>query len=203
MVKEITKYASADKILSELRKGKEVVDKIGDYVVLPEELERAKLVREAEVFVENYRKENGTKAYLCERLRDGFIGNLISDNNGNSYIQAVRGKPYGTVVAIPTEDDIVLGMSYMDPDDAKFSHPIVGCYIALKRAIDGKENGKVRAEERFIKNKAKKQIEHFEKRSLAFFWPDKYSHSRGTEPVVYPDYDIIHERRAKILGEEK
>lgn len=206
MVKEITKFASADKLLTELRNGNEhlaVGEKIGKYVICKEELEKACLVREAELFVENYRKEHGTKAYLCERLRDGFIGNLVTDINGNSYIQSVRGKPYGTVVAIPTKDDIAIGMSYVDPEDKSFGHPIVGCYLALKRAIENKEAGKTRADERWIKNKAKKQIDHFEKRSLAFFWPDRYSYSRGTEPVKYPDYDIIHERRAKILGENK
>ena len=200
---KITKYASVDKILKELRKGEKVKSKLGDYVVADKELKTAKLIYEAEVFVENYRKEHGTKSYLCERLRDGFIGNLITATNGNSYIQSVRGKPYGTVVSIPTETDIVLGMAYIDPEDQVIGHPIVGCYLALKRALEGKENGKVRAEERYVKNKARKQIEHFEKRSLAFFHPDIFSHSRGSNPVVYPNYDEIHARRAMILGEGK
>ncbi len=170
-----------------------------------ENLEYANLVVTAENYVKDYIAKNGTKGFIAERLRDGFIGELVHADNGASYIQAVRGKPFGTVVAIKTEDDIVLGMSYMDPEDANKSHPIVGLYIALKRAVDGLNAGYKRAEKRYIKSRAHRQIEHFEKRALAFFHPDVYSYSRGQEgkKVVYEDYDIIHKRRAMILGEGK
>lgn len=147
------------------------------------------LLVEAIEFVEKYKKENGDKSFLCERLRDGFIGNLITDMNGNRYIQSTRGKPYGTIVSIKTKDGVSIGATYLDSNDKDY--PIIGCYLALKEAIN---NNTV------LRNKAVKQIEHFKKRSLAFFWPEKYSYSRGTEPVKYEDYDVIHKRREMILG---
>ena len=162
------------------------------------------LVAEATEFVENYHKENGTKGYIAERIRDGFIGNVVYTDEGIPFIQTTRGKPYGTIVSIPNGDDISIGVSYLDEEDKNFDYPIIGLYLALKRAIDRKEKGETRLP-KHIKSKSRKQLEHFEKRSLAFFHPDVYSYSRGIEgkKVVYEDYDIIHERRAKILGEVK
>ncbi len=163
--------------------------------------ETAKSINEAEVFVNNYIKENGTKSFISERLRNGFIGELVHCEDGTSYIQSIRGKPFGTVVAIPTKDNVVLGMSYLDPEDMEKSYPILGLYIALKRALDGAKEDKVGAEKIHIKSKARKQISHFEKRAKAFFHPDVYSYSRGSNPVHYDNYDEIHQRRKLILGE--
>ena len=163
--------------------------------------EYALLIDKAENYVNNFIKTNGTKAFLAERLRDGFIGELVHTNNGTSYIQSVRGRPYGTIVALKTDDDIVVGISYLDPEDMNKGHPIVGQYLALKRAEEGLAAGAIRTNGRYIKARAHKQIEHFEKRALAYFHPEKYSHSRGTDPVVYENFDEIHKRRAMILGE--
>lgn len=198
---EIVKNANF--MIRELRKGKEIHDvKSGKE---QENYEYAQLVVKAEKFVKEYIEKNGTKAFISERLRNGFIGDLVHTEAGTTYIQSVRGKPYGTVVAIKSGDDIVLGMSYMDTEDANKAHPIVGLYIALKRAIDGAKEGKKRAEVKYIKSRAKKQIRHFEKRALAYFHPDVYSYSRGQEgkKVVYENYEEIHRRRAMILGENK
>ena len=104
-------------------------------------------------------------------------------------------------MAIPTKDNVVLGMSYLDPEDMEKSYPILGLYIALKRALDGAKEDKVGAEKIHIKSKARKQISHFEKRAKAFFHPDVYSYSRGSNPVHYDNYDEIHQRRKLILGE--
>ena len=192
-----------DFMLKELRSGRQInnVKNTNEQ----ENLEYAKLVIEAEDFVNDYVSKNGTKSFIAERLRDGFIGELVHADNGTSYIQSVRGKPFGTVVAIKANDDIVIGMSYMDPEDINKAHPIVGLYIALLRAIDGLNCGFKRADKKFIKSRARKQIEHFEKRALAYFHPDVYSYSRGQEgkKVVYENFDEIHRRRAMILGEEK
>lgn len=192
---------SAHSMLKILRSGGEVTNI--QNTKEQENLEYANLVIKAENFVKDYIEKNGTKGFIAERLRNGFIGNLVYTDNGTSYIQSVRGKPYGTVVALKNGEDIVLGMSYVDPEDINKGHPIIGLYIALKRAIDGLKEGKIRAEAKYIKSRSRKQIEHFEKRALAYFHPDKYSHSRGSDPVKYEDYNEIHKRRAMILGEGK
>lgn len=161
----------------------------------------ANYIFDAEKFVNDYIKKNGTKSFISERLRNGFIGELVHCENGTSYIQSIRGKPFGTVVAIPTKDNVVLGMSYLDPEDMEKDYPILGLYIALKRALDGLKENKIGAEKRYIKSKARKQIIHFEKRAKAFFHPDVYSYSRGSNPVHYDNYDEIHQRRKLVLGE--
>ena len=198
---ETLKVRSADSMIDALRNGKEITDIKNDKE--QKNLEFAQLVIKSENFVKSFIEKNGTKAFISERLRSGYIGEIVHADNGASYIQSVRGKPFGTVVAVKTDKNVVLGMSYMDPEDANKGHPIVGLYIALKRAIDGLESGKVKAEERYIKSRARKQIQHFEKRALAYFHPDTYSYSRGTNPVKYEDYEEIHKRRAMILGEDK
>ena len=198
---ETLKVRSADSMIAALRNGKEITDIKNDKE--QKNLEFAQLVIKSENFVKSFIEKNGTKAFISERLRAGYIGEIVHADNGASYIQSVRGKPFGTVVAVKTDKDIVLGMSYMDPEDINRGHPIVGLYIALKRAIDGLEAGKVRAEERYIKSRARRQIQHFEKRALAYFHPDTYSYSRGTNPVKYEGYEEIHKRRAMILGEGK
>ena len=198
---EALKVRSVDSMIAALRNGKEITDIKNDKE--QKNLEFAQLVIKSENLVKIFIEEHGTKAFISERLRAGYIGEIVHADNGASYIQSVRGKPYGTVVAVKTDKDIVLGMSYMDPEDINRGHPIVGLYIALKRAIDGLEAGNVRAEERYIKSRARRQIQHFEKRALAYFHPDTYSYSRGTNPVKYEGYEEIHKRRAMILGEGK
>jgi hypothetical protein len=153
---------------------------------------------EARKFVDDYVAKGG--AFIAERLRDGYIGELKLID-GKQVIQTERGVPYGTIVAIKTEDSIVTGISYLSPEEK--SKPIVGLYIALKRALDGLKEGKKLTETKYIKRKARKQIEHFEKRALSYFHPEVYSYSRGTNPVKYEDYDAIKARREVILKEKK
>ena len=161
--------------------------------------ELKEMADEAKKFIEKH-----SKTYIAERLRDGYIGNLVYTDNGTSYIQSVRGSPYGTVVAIKTETGISICVSYLDKEDMKHNKPCIGLYIALTRALDNASFGKNGINKKDVKSRARKQIEHFEKRALAYFYPDVYSYSRGQEgkKVVYENYDEIHKRRAMILGEK-
>ena len=157
--------------------------------------------------------EIGKSNFVSERLRPGYIGAEISCDKG-IFLQTERGKPYGTIVAVPTEDNVCIGYSFIDERDLKYATPIVGLYIAYKRAIEGRDNGKVGYESPVILSDGSKhnldgntkaQLNHFEKRALAYFHPDVYSYSRGQEgkKVVYENYDKIHSRQIAILGEEK
>ena len=201
------KKLSSKSILKDLRDGQKIEPgtMIGDYFVDLKDFKKAKEIYDAECFVKDFIEKNGNKAFISERLRNGFIGNLVFTEDGSSFIQSRRGKPFGTVVALKTDNDIIIGMSYIDPEDANSGNnsPVVGLAIALKRAIDGKDAGYKRADERWIKSKARTQVKHFEKRALAYFHPEVYSYSKGTNPVVYEDYDAIHKRRELILGSEK
>lgn len=140
--------------------------------------------------------------HVAERLRDGYIGKIKINKNGLTSIQNTRGKPYGTIVAVPTEDNIVIGVSYITKDEMDF--PIIGEYLALKRALEGKEKNKTSYERKSVITKAKAQVEHFEKRSLAYYHPEIYSYSRGIEgkKVVYDNYEEIHARQQMILGKK-
>lgn len=165
-----------------------------------EYLSFAKLVVESEKFVKEFIEKNGTKAFISERLRAGYIGEIVHCDNGASYIQSVRGRPFGTIVAIKAGDSISIGTSFVSDEDKNKGHPVVGLALALRRAVERRDNNIFLLDKK-IKSKARKQAEHFEKRAKAYFHPDVFSHSRGSEPVVYEDYDEIHERRKMILGE--
>lgn len=167
---------------------------------------KAKMITLAQKEIDEYIKKNGTKSFIAERLRDGFIGELVHTANGTSYIQCVRGKPYGTVVAIKNGDDIAIGITYLDSEDIdKRQYPILGQWQALVRAQKTAKECKGRIDGKNLKSKARRQVEHFTKRALSFYFPDVYSHSRGQEgkKVEYKDYEEIHRRRAMILGEGK
>lgn len=165
-----------------------------------EQLLFAKLVADSEKFVKEFIENNGTKAFISERLRSGYIGEIVHCDNGASYIQSVRGRPFGTIVAIKAGDSISIGTSFVSDEDKNKGHPIVGLALALKRAIERRDSNIFLLDKK-IKSKARKQAEHFEKRAKAYFHPEVYSHSRGSNPVVYENYDEIHERRKMILGE--
>lgn len=164
---------------------------------MPEDAREAlNLNIEAYKFMLKY-EEDGNK-YVAERLRTSYIGEEVSDLNGVKYISTVRGKPTGTIVAVPDGDKILIGVSKL-AEDEKYPSPIVGLYLALKNVqyydedktpfgLDGHE---------------KRQSIRFRLRAKAYFFPDKYSYSRGSDPVVYPKYDEIHKRQIMILGEEK
>lgn len=198
---------AAQKILSDSKINKEILLKNIDFldpILSSYEKDDAYAIKalvNATVFVESFEKDNH---YISERLRDGYIGKKVVDTTtGTHYLQEIRGKPFGTVVAISTKDNVVLGMSYI-ADDEKFAFPIVGLAIAIKRAMDGLAQGKISYEHRYALSKSRQQIIHFEKRALAYFHPDVYSYSRGEEgkKVDYDNYDEIHSNQMKILGKK-
>lgn len=146
--------------------------------------------------------EKANIKHVTERLRTGYVGMEIVEKDKISY-QSKRGEPYGTIVSIPSNDGkAAIGISYIGKNE-RFPVPIVGEYIALKRALDVQRKGNHGFDEKYIRNDSLAQIEHFYKRSLAYWNPEKYSHSRGTEPVVYENFDKIHENQLRILGKEK
>lgn len=178
------------------------------YEIAPGDFEYAKDILTAEEFVKDYINDNGTKAFISERLRDGYIGKEINEN-GKVSIQSERGMPFGTVVAIPTSDPdnpVAFGYSYMSSYERMrgLSYPVLGQALALKRAIAARDGKTDVNAPNGTRPKAKDQVEHFQKRAKAFFYPDIYSYSRGQEgkKVVYDDWDGIHER-IKIVEKMK
>lgn len=140
--------------------------------------------------------------HVTERLRPGFIGMETKDTYTVTQ-QVSRGAPYGTLVSIPgLNGKSTIGISYYD-EIGRFATPIRSEYIALKKALLNKERGINGTDKESLRKESKSQFEHFYKRSLAYWNPDKYSYSRGTEPVEYENFDKIHENQTKILGEQK
>lgn len=185
-----------------IRSGK-VASDCGEFegrVFTSEQYKAAKDVIDSEKFVEEYIARNGTKSFLCERLRDGYIGQEIKGPRGTVSLRTARGKPFGTIVAIPTKKGVpVFGITYVASSE-DYAAPVVGLAIALRRAVEGQLSGKVGIEAECLRNRAKAQALHFEKRAKAFFYPDRFSHSRGSEPVVYERYDEIHRNREIALS---
>lgn len=141
-------------------------------------------------------EETGEK-YVSERLRKNYIGELVSDTKGNKCIATTRGKPTGTIIAMPDgEGGLKFGVSHVSTTE-KYESPIVGLFLAIRDVTSEDEVLKT------LSPHEKKQFERFKLRSMAYFYPDKYSYSRGTDPVVYPNYEEIHKRQVLILGEEK
>lgn len=158
--------------------------------------------------------KNAVKAYLyidkknvpykVEKLRDGFVGQVTTQNKLVTQ-QVSRGDPYGAVVSVPDgKGGIAIGASYfnLDEEDPTMIIPIIGERMALERALDNLALGRDGLKESTHKV-SKAQIEHFYKRSLAYWNPDKYSFSRGSEPVQIDNFDEIHEAQTRILGEKK
>ena len=204
IVDQKQKHVSIRSVIKSVRKGGEV----SPYAT-KEQIDFANKVVNAEKFITDYIKKNGTKAFVSERLRDGFIG-MERKVNGHTVIQTERGAPFGTIVAIPTKNEeapVAYGTSYIDSTDMLLgaSFPVYGQYLALLRAIKASEQGIDLADDNYKYRKAEAQINHFKKRSLAFFYPDIYSYSRGQEgkKVVYENYDVIHARREAILAAKK
>lgn len=150
---------------------------------------RIKARDEAQAFVDKF-KESGEK-YIAIRIRDGFIGKELGGKN----LQLERGKPRGTLVSIKNGDDVTIGFSFLNKKDTDV--PIVGVAEALKNAINERDNGVCRT---WGPNKNDLELYNFfKKRSLAYFHPEKYSYSRGSDPVEYKNYDKIHENRKRAL----
>ena len=124
------------------------------------------------------------------RIRDGFIGKEV----GNGRLQLERTKPRGTLVAIKGEDgQVFIGSAYKSNKDEDI--PIVGIAEALKDALALKEGKPTRK----LKDKDIELLNFFEIRSKCYFFPEIYSHTRGTNKLAYPNYDKIHKNRAKAL----
>lgn len=150
---------------------------------------RNKARDEALEFVNNYKKENGNKSFISLRIRDGFIGKKLK----NGRLQLERNKPRGTLVAIKGDNnDVHIGFTYLSNKDKDI--PIVGIAEALKNAISSK-NGI----EKTYKTKDEDLFKFFEVRAKCFFYPELYSYSRGTEKLIYPNYDENHMNREKAL----
>ena len=167
----------------------------------------------AERYIRDHAKLNEKPAYIAERLRHGYIGKEVFDNEGTKWIQATRAAPYGTLVAVPFtnregEPSIAIGASVVSEEEAiEDISPALGLYLALKNAeqlrdeVYSNDNVEhVTIIKRTIKNISAAQVEHFAKRAFCFFYPEKYSHSSGTEPIEFKNYDKIRENRKKILG---
>ena len=188
--------------LKKLKKNEPISNE--EYVYDPTDLDLAREVINAEKYVQGFLDEGGK--YLCARLRPGFIGDVVYIPGGASYIQQERGKPYGTVVAIPNKNGTVtMGISYISSEDENRAFPIMGLALALKNAVEERDKGVEGITERLVRNKSKKQVAYFQKRALAYFNPDVYSWSRGKPEtkVVYDDYEAIHKRREMILNASK
>ena len=151
---------------------------------------RNKARDEAQKFVDEFRKEHGNNGFISLRIRDGFIGKEV----GNGRLQLERTKPRGTLVAIKGENgEVFIGSVYKSKKDDDI--PIVGIAEALKDAIARKEGKDGRA----IKNKDLDLWNFFYIRSRCYFFPEIYSHTRGTSKLLYSNYDKIHQNRAKAL----
>lgn len=147
--------------------------------------------------------EDAGNRYVSERLRSSYVGEMVSDEKGVSYVATNRGKPTGTIVAIPTTDNrLLVGFSHVEPDE-EFESPIVGLYYALKNAQFVVTGPTDPATPVGLTGHEKRQFKRFILRAFAYFYPDEYSYSRGKNPVVYPKYEEIHKRQLMILGEEK
>jgi hypothetical protein len=151
---------------------------------------RNKARDEAQKFVDEFRKEHGNNGFISLRIRDGFIGKEV----GNGRLQLERTKPRGTLVAIKGGNgEVFIGSVYKSNKDDDI--PIVGIAEALKDAIARKEGKEGRA----LKNKDLDLWNFFYIRSRCYFFPEIYSHTRGTSKLSYPNYDTIHKNRAKAL----
>ena len=143
--------------------------------------ERAKARDEAIKFAEDFRA-SGEK-YVSLRIRDGFIGKELEGDK----LQTERSRPRGTLVAIKGKNDKVYA---------------VGIKLALERALKNRDeaesNGLIPSAG--VKDKDKALYNFFKIRSMCYFFPELYSHSRGTNKVNYPNYDKIHENRKRALA---
>lgn len=189
-------FASLKNVLKLMRSGSEVASntesKLG--FVSDEMFKKAREIIEAEKYVEDFIKENGTKSMLSLRIRRGYIGKEIDLGGGCKGLQTQRSKPFGTLVAIKDNktQEICYGVSYISPTEDKHSR-IVGLALALKRAQGLEELVSIKRIDSELFN-------YFTVRARAYFYPDKYSRKHGAEnPIEYPNYDKIHKNR-QLLG---
>lgn len=179
--------------------------------------------REAcEALVKDFMKR---EKILTLRVRDGFIGKELDDSGYR--LQLERGKPRGTMVAVKGEDkNVFIGHIYLKPGDKDV--PAVGQFLALMDAVARRERKRpgeeillqktgleaadyLASEDGFIhiavpepkdmKNMNDRKLEEFFRiRAMCYFWPDVYSHTRGSDKIIYPNYEHIHRNRERALG---
>ena len=151
---------------------------------------RIKARDEAQKFVDEFKKEHGNNGFISLRIRDGFIGKEIGKNR----LQLERTKPRGTLVAIKGDNgEVFVGSVYKSNKDEDI--PIVGIAEALKDAIALKNGKPVRE----LKEKDVDLLDFFIIRAKCYFYPEIYSHSRGSNKIPYPNYEKNHQNRAKAL----
>ena len=171
----------------------------------------------ATAYVENFRNGKGNK-YVAIRIRDGYIGKEMTKDG--RVLQPYRTRPRGTMVAFKDpnkENELRIGISYLH-DEMDKDIPIVGIANAIKYAMEEKEEcttftGSVSTDKvqvfgyintnifHTMSQNDKDLYEFFKIRALCYFYPDIYSHSRGTDKIEYPNYEKIHKNRARVLGE--
>ena len=154
---------------------------------------------ESRKYLDDIRKQ--TK--ICvDTFRYGYIGKTISDANGSEYTQTRRGKPYGYLAAIQDGDKLYVGYTLLS-DKEKFPHPIIGQAIALKNAYANKEDGLtfedvLKREKQgagrnpYLNGESVSMLKHFYDRARRYFFPNKYSFSRGSDPIQDPKFIGIH-----------
>lgn len=166
-----------------------------------DELERtAKLANESKTFIDTISKQ---RAILPEGLHNGYIGKIVTDNEGIQYLQTTRGKPYGSVVAVFNKDTkkIYVGYSLLDGKD-EYTHPVIGQAFALKKALENEKDGitiedllkdeynDVSSRNTFMNGNTRDQLSHFKDRAYRFFMPDVYA-SNGSDPLYSKDFETI------------
>lgn len=133
--------------------------------------------------------------YCTEPIRRGFVGKKIFDRDGTIYVQACRGPIIGYLAAVKgdTKDNPVFyGMSFISQDE-RYPHKLIGQVLAIEDAVN-KKSGQVDKDKikKNLNSEVQSQLNHFEKRSLAYFYPEQYSFSRGPKKGIDDVYDEIH-----------
>lgn len=155
---------------------------------MPKELkEAAEILHAAREYVNNI---TSSRPVCVEAFRVGFIGKTISDESGTKYVQTSRGKPIGYIAAVEKDGEIYYGWTFASEAET-FVHPIIGQANAIKHAIEASESKASTSP--FMRTGCVAQYEHFIERSKRFFFAEKYSYSRGSEPIKEAkDFAEIH-----------
>lgn len=146
-------------------------------------------LKESRDYIESFKEK-----YVTEAFRYGYIGKTVTDMYGNTYVQTSRGKHYGYLAAVFDGTDIYVGFTYISKSE-KYVHPVIGQAIALKRAVENREN-KLSIEQTktkpWLHSADFLQFDHFVNRAKRYFKPEVYSYSRGEKPLEQPKFDEIH-----------